>query len=73
MEKRLLQIAFGISITTIALLLAFFMRLKTTAYVFRLDTYIGVSIAIITTLTVFAAEGMYNNFARHHKQNATAS
>jgi FlaA1/EpsC-like NDP-sugar epimerase len=64
-KKRLLQITFDVFITPISLLLAFFMRLETTDYLSKLDTYIGVSIAIITTLTVFAARGIYNNFARH--------
>jgi len=64
-KKRLLQIAFDVSITPLAFLLAFFMRLETTAYLYKLDTYIGVLIAIIATLSVFAARGLYNNFARH--------
>jgi FlaA1/EpsC-like NDP-sugar epimerase len=64
-KKRLLQIGFDVSIIPLAFLLAFFMRLETTAYLYRLDTYIGVLIAIIATLSVFAARGFYNNFARH--------
>ena len=64
-KKRLLQITFDVLITPIALLLAFLMRLETTAYLFKLDTYIGVLIAIIATLSVFAARGLYNNFGRH--------
>jgi hypothetical protein len=44
-KKRLLQIAFDVFVTPFALLLAFFMRL-TKAYLCRLDTYIGVLIAI---------------------------
>ena len=61
-KKRLLQITFDVALTPIALLLAFLMRLETTAYLYRLDTYIGVLIAIIATLTVFATRGLYNNF-----------
>ena len=64
-KKRLLQISFDVSITPLALLLAFFMRLETTAYIYQLDTYIGVLIAMIATLSVFAAQGLYNNFARY--------
>ncbi len=64
-KKRLLQITFDGLVTPIALLLAFFMRLETADYLFRLDTYIGVSIAMITTLAVFAARGLYNNLTRH--------
>ena len=64
-KKRLLQIAFDVFITPLAFLLAFFMRLETTAYLYKLDTYIGVLIAIIATLSVFTARGLYNNFARH--------
>jgi FlaA1/EpsC-like NDP-sugar epimerase len=64
-KKRLLQIAFDVFVTTLALLLAFAMRLETIDYFYRLDTYVGVLIAIITTLTVHALKGLYNNFARH--------
>lgn len=64
-KKRLLQITFDGLVAPIALLLAFFMRLETTDYLFRLDTYIGVAIAMVTTLTVFAARGLYNNLTRH--------
>ena len=64
-KKRLLQITFDGLVAPIALLLAFFMRLETTDYLFRLDTYIGVSIAMVTTLAVFAARGLYNNLTRH--------
>ena len=64
-KKRLLQITFDGLVAPIALLLAFFMRLETTDYLFRLDTYIGVSIAMVTTLAVFVARGLYNNLTRH--------
>ena len=64
-KKRLLQLAFDVSIIPLAFLLALFMRLETTAYLYKLDTYIGVLIAIIATLSVFTARGFYNNFARH--------
>jgi len=64
-KKRLLQIIFDGLVAPIALLLAFFMRLETTDYLFRLDTYIGVAIAMVTTLAVFAARGLYNNLTRH--------
>jgi len=64
-KKRLLQITFDGLVAPIVLLLAFFMRLETTDYLFRLDTYIGVLIAMVTTLVVFAARGLYNNLIRH--------
>jgi FlaA1/EpsC-like NDP-sugar epimerase len=64
-KKRLLQMTFDGLGAPIALLLAFFMRLETTDYLFQLDTYIGVSIAMVTTLAVFAARGLYNNLTRH--------
>jgi FlaA1/EpsC-like NDP-sugar epimerase len=64
-KKRLLQITFDGLAAPIALLLAFFMRLEATDYLFRLDTYIGVLIATLTTLAVFAARGLYNNLTRH--------
>jgi FlaA1/EpsC-like NDP-sugar epimerase len=64
-KKRLIQITFDGLVAPIALLLAFFMRLETTDYLFRLDTYIGVAIGMVTTLAVFAARGLYNNLTRH--------
>ena len=64
-KKRLLQVIFDGLVTPIALLLAFFMRLETTGYLFQLDTYIGVSIAMVTALAVFAARGLYDNLTRH--------
>ena len=64
-KKRLLQITFDGLVAPTALLLAFFMRLETTDYLFQLDTYIGVAIAVVTTLAIFAARGLYNNLTRH--------
>jgi FlaA1/EpsC-like NDP-sugar epimerase len=64
-KKRLIQITFDGLAAPIALLLAFFMRLETTDYLFRLDTYIGVLIAIVPALAIFAARGLYNNLTRH--------
>jgi FlaA1/EpsC-like NDP-sugar epimerase len=64
-KKRLLQITFDSLAAPVALLTAFFMRLETTDYLYRPDTYIGVSIATLTTLTVFASLGLYNNLTRH--------
>ncbi|NCG09568.1 MAG: SDR family NAD(P)-dependent oxidoreductase [Alphaproteobacteria bacterium] len=64
-KKRLLQITFDGLAAPVALLLAFFMRLETTDYLYQPDTYIGVSIATLTTLAVFAGRGLYNNLTRH--------
>jgi len=64
-KKRLIQITFDVTISSIALLLAFFMRLETATYLYQPDTYVGVLIAITATLTVFTLRGMYNNFVRH--------
>jgi FlaA1/EpsC-like NDP-sugar epimerase len=64
-KKRLLQITFDGLVTPIALLLAFLMRLETIDYLYRPDTYIGVLIATLTTLAVFAGRGLYNNLTRH--------
>jgi len=64
-KKRLLQITFDGLATPVALLLAFFMRLETTDYLYRLDTYIGVSIATLAILAVFTGRGLYNNLTRH--------
>ena len=41
------------------------MRLETTDYLYRLDTYIGVLIVTVTTLLAFVAQGQYNNVTRH--------
>jgi FlaA1/EpsC-like NDP-sugar epimerase len=64
-KKRLLQITFDGFVAPIALLMAFFMRLETTDYLYRPDTYIGVSVAMFTALAVFATLGLYNNLTRH--------
>ncbi|MDC3234748.1 polysaccharide biosynthesis protein [Candidatus Puniceispirillum sp.] len=64
-KKRLLQITFDSLVVPIALLLAFFLRLETNDYLYRPDTYIGVTIAIASTLTVFTLRGLYNNLTRH--------
>ena len=64
-KKRLLQITFDGFVAPATLLLAFFMRLETTDYFYRPDTYIGVLIAMFTALAVFATLGLYNNLTRH--------
>jgi FlaA1/EpsC-like NDP-sugar epimerase len=64
-KKRLLQIIFDSLAAPVALLLAFFMRLETTDYLYQPDTYIGVLIAMLTILAVFAGRGLYNNITRH--------
>ncbi|MDB2497658.1 polysaccharide biosynthesis protein [Alphaproteobacteria bacterium] len=61
----MLQIIFDGFAAPIALLLAFFIRLETTDYIYQPDTYIGILIATITTLAVFTARGLYNNLTRH--------
>lgn len=64
-KKRFIQVTFDGLVSSIALLLAFFMRLETTDYLYRFDTYIGVLIATATTLTAFVVQGQYNNITRH--------
>ena len=64
-KKSLLQIIFDGLAAPVALLLAFFMRLEATDYLYQPDTYIGVSIAMLTTIAVFAGRGLYNNLTRH--------
>ncbi|NCF48110.1 MAG: hypothetical protein GWP36_01150 [Bacteroidetes bacterium] len=64
-KKWLLQITFDGLAAPVALLLAFFMRLENTDYLYQPDIYIGVLIATVTTLAVFAARGLYNNLTRH--------
>lgn len=64
-KKRFVLITFDILASSIALLLAFFIRLETTDSLYRLDTYIGVLIVTFTTLSAFAAQRLYNNVTRH--------
>jgi len=64
-KKWLLQIIFDGLAAPASFLLAFFMRLETTDYLYQPDTYIGVSIATLTTLAVFAGRRLYNNLTRH--------
>lgn len=72
-QKRLLQITSDGLAAPVALLLAFFMRLETTDYLYQPDTYIGVAIATLTTLAAFAALGLYNNLTRHISMETTYS
>ena len=64
-KKLLLQITFDCLAVPISLLLAFFIRLETTDYLYRLDTFIGVSIAMVTTIAVFTTRGLYKNLTRY--------
>ena len=64
-KKRLLQITSDCFVVPVTLLLAFFMRLETTDFLYQPDTYIGALIATVTAITVFAGRGMYNNLTRH--------
>jgi len=72
-KKLLLQIMFDGLIAPTMFLLAFFMRLETTDYLFQLDTHIGVFITMVTTLVVFTALGLYNNLTRHISNETTYS
>ena len=64
-KKRLIQIIFDASVVSISLLLAFFLRLETVSFLYKIDTYVGILIAMITALVVFAARGQYDNVTRH--------
>ena len=64
-KKRLLLIAFDCLITFISIFLAFFLRLETFDYMYQTDTYISASIAITSTLSIFFAQGLYNNLTRY--------
>jgi FlaA1/EpsC-like NDP-sugar epimerase len=64
-KKRLLQITFDSLASSTTLFLAFLMRLETTDFLYRPDTYIGVAITTLTTIAVFVGRGLYNNLARH--------
>ena len=72
-KKLLLQIMFDGLIAPTMFLLAFFMRLETTDYLFQLDTYIGVFITMVTTLVIFTALRLYNNLTRHISNETTYS
>ena len=41
------------------------MRVESTNYLYQIDTYIGMTIAMISIPLVFAARGQYNSFTRH--------
>ena len=41
------------------------MRLETSEFLYRRDTFIAVAICIVSTLAVFATRGMYNNLTQH--------
>lgn len=64
-KKRLVLIVFDGSAASISLLLAFFMRLEATDFLYQIDTFVGVLLATTTALSVFAARGLYNNITRH--------
>jgi len=64
-KKLLIQITFDSLLASILFLLAFFMRVESTNYLYELDTYICMTIAMISIPLVFAARGQYNSFTRH--------
>ena len=64
-KKRLIQITFDSLLASILFLLAFFMRVESTNYLYEIDTYIGMSIAMISIPLVFAVRGQHNSFTRH--------
>lgn len=64
-KKRALQITFDVLVTPLTLLLAFFMRLESTDYLYQVDTYIGVLIATLTVPSAFATRGLYKNLTRY--------
>lgn len=64
-KKRLIQIIFDFSVASISLLVAFFIRIESADFLYQIDVYVGVLIAMITALAVFAARGQYNNITRH--------
>ena len=64
-KKRLIQITFDGLLASMLFLIAFFMRVESTNYLYQIDTYIGMTIAMISIPLVFAARGQYNSFTRH--------
>ena len=64
-KKRLIQITFDGLLASMLFLLAFCMRVESTNFLNQIDTYIGMTIGMISIPLVFAARGQYNSFTRH--------
>ncbi|MCH1516774.1 MAG: polysaccharide biosynthesis protein, partial [Alphaproteobacteria bacterium] len=64
-KKRLIQIVFDSLLSAAMLLVAFLMRLEKIDFVYNLDTYIGLLVAVPASVLVFAAQGQYNIVTRH--------
>jgi FlaA1/EpsC-like NDP-sugar epimerase len=64
-KKRLIQITFDGWVASISILLAFFMRLESINFLYKIDTYFSVLIGVTATLVIFAARGQYDNVTRH--------
>lgn len=64
-QKVIIQIIFDAIVAKISILLAFFIRLESLDFLHRFDTFIGVLIAIVTTIAVFAGQGVYKNYTRY--------
>lgn len=71
-SKKLLLLIFFDSFSIIFItLLAFFIRLESTEYLYQLDTYIAVFIALTTTISLFISRGLYNNVTRYFSLEAS--
>ncbi len=64
-KKMLLLKIFDSFVALLAFFLAFTLRFETIDHIYLIETYIGGLIAIISTLSVFIVQGLYNNIARY--------
>lgn len=63
-EKVAIQVFFDSLLIPIVFLLAFYMRLENTDFLFEKDTYIAAFIAALTALGACTCRGFYNSFVR---------
>ena len=71
--KVLLQISFDTLASSIAFFTALALRLEKVDYFYKIDTYIGVLIVIISTFCGFALQGLYKNITRFFSIETTYS
>jgi len=64
-EKRALQIIFDALIVPATFLLAYYLRIEETDFLFKRDTYTGILIALASVFGVYSLRGFYHSFMRH--------
>ena len=64
-QKLGLQIAFDVVVAPLSILLAFFLRFETMAFLESDNTYISMLVVLIMSIGVHAKRGLYNGFTRH--------